>query len=93
MADKCMGAAFVEILTLADAVMFTRAESQRSATPEALYQALPPQFQAKARCSETVEQALTLIEHRAAPEDLICVAGSLYLVGRVRQLLMGDEDQ
>ena len=93
MADKHLGEAFVEILTLADEVVFTRAESQRSATPEALYAALPPQFQAKARCSETVEQALTLIKHRAAPEDLICVAGSLYLVGRVRQLLIGDEDQ
>lgn len=93
MADKHLGPAFVEILTLADAVVFTRAESQRSATPEALYAALPPQFQAKARCSETVEQALTWIEHCAVPEDLICVAGSLYLVGRVRQLLMGDEEQ
>jgi folylpolyglutamate synthase/dihydropteroate synthase len=26
-----------------------------------------------------------------SPDDLICVAGSLYLVGRARQLLLGED--
>lgn len=93
MADKHMGETFVEILTLADVVVLTRAESLRSAAPSALHQALPLRFQAKASCCDAVEEALAMIEHVAAPEDLICVAGSLYLVGRIRQLLLGDEDQ
>ena len=93
MADKHMGKTFVEILTQADVVVLTRAESLRSASPSALHQALPLRFQAKASCCDDVEEALAMIERVADPEDLICVAGSLYLVGRVRRLLLGDEDQ
>jgi len=90
MADKRMGAAFHDLLAKADAIVLTRAESQRSATPAALFAQLPSRAQAKAHCAETVEQALAMIQQDAAPGDLICVAGSLYLVGRARQLLLGD---
>jgi len=90
MADKRLGAAFLDLLDRAHAVVLTQAESQRSATPAALLAGLPPEMQTKARCAETVDQALTMVQQLAAPEDLICVAGSLYLVGRVRQLLLGE---
>jgi len=90
MADKLMGAAFLDLLARADAIVLTRAETQRSAVPVALFAQLPSQLQAKACCAETVEHALEMIQMVAAPDDLICVAGSLYLVGRVRQLLLGD---
>lgn len=90
MADKDMGPGLFELLAMADAIILTRAESQRSAPPTALYEQLPSLAQTKTRCTETVEQALEIIGQMAEPEDLICVAGSLYLVGRVRQLLVGE---
>jgi len=90
MADKLMGAAFLDLLARADAIVLTRAETQRSAVPVALFAQLPSQLQAKACCAETVEHALEMIQMVAAADDLICVAGSLYLVGRARQLLLGD---
>ena len=90
MADKDMGPVLFELLAMADAIILTRAESQRSAPPTALHEQLPSLAQTKTRCTETVEQALEIIGQMAEPEDLICVAGSLYLVGRVRQLLVGE---
>lgn len=89
MADKTLGSAFTALLELADAIVFTRAESQRSAAPAVLLEQCLPSLRAKANCAETVEQALETIGGSAGPDDLICVAGSLYLVGRVRQLLCG----
>jgi dihydrofolate synthase / folylpolyglutamate synthase len=91
MADKALGAAFTTLLELADAIVFTQAESQRSAAPATLHEQCSQSLRAKARCAETVEQAMELIGHNAEADDLICVSGSLYLVGRVRQLLLGDD--
>lgn len=90
MADKDMGHVLYELMAMADAIILTRAESQRSAAPTALYEQLPLLARAKTRCTQTVEHALEIVGQIAEPEDLICVAGSLYLVGRVRQLLVGD---
>jgi dihydrofolate synthase/folylpolyglutamate synthase len=90
MADKAMGTSFPELMGQAAEIILTRAESQRSANPAVLYEMLMPQDRTKARCAETVEQALEIIKHIADPDDLVCVAGSLYLVGRVRQLLAGE---
>ncbi len=89
MADKEMRTALPALMQSVSAVIFTRAESIRSADPARLLAQLPPPEQAKARCAETVELALEMIKHTAEPEDLICVAGSLYLVGRARHLLSG----
>jgi dihydrofolate synthase/folylpolyglutamate synthase len=89
MADKSMEAALLELLSLASEVIFTRAESQRSADPAVLHAQLPPAERSKAHWAATVEQALSKAIHSAGPEDLILVAGSLYLVGRIRQLLVG----
>jgi dihydrofolate synthase/folylpolyglutamate synthase len=90
MADKNMGPVLFELMAMADAIILTRAESLRSAIPTSLYEQLSSLAQTKAHCTQTVEQALEMIGQMAEPEDLICVAGSLYLVGRVRQLLVGD---
>ncbi|MCL2459463.1 MAG: bifunctional folylpolyglutamate synthase/dihydrofolate synthase, partial [Desulfobulbus sp.] len=87
MADKDMGAPLFDLLTLAATVMLTRTESPRFAQPEALYAGLPPEIRTKTRCCETAEQALEAMIEQAQSDDLVCVAGSLYLAGRVRQLL------
>ena len=41
-------------------------------------------------CTESVRAALDLAMASAGPEDLICIAGSLYLVGQARLLLRGE---
>lgn len=79
MADKDMGPVLFELMAMADTIILTRAESQRSAIPTALHEHLPSLAQTRAHCTQTVEQALEMIEQTADPEDLICVAGSLYL--------------
>ena len=90
MQDKQIQPAMLELMMLAAEIIFTQAESLRSASPAALYEQLPEPARAIARCTDTVEQALEMATASAAPDDLICVAGSLYLVGRIRQLLRGE---
>lgn len=90
MLDKQIQNSLLQLMTLADEIIFTQAESQRSAPPAALYAQLPETVRAQARCADTVAQALEMASASAAPDDLICVTGSLYLVGRMRQLLQGE---
>lgn len=90
MADKNMGAVLFELMAMAERILLTRAESQRSAAPSLLLAQLPPDLQAKSQCVEPVEQALAVAGALAEANDLLCVAGSLYLVGRVRRLLVGE---
>jgi folylpolyglutamate synthase/dihydropteroate synthase len=40
------------------------------------------------RTAETLEEALALVRREAAPEDVIFVSGSLFLVGEARQMLL-----
>jgi len=89
MADKDLGATLNAIAPLASQIWFTRAESQRSAEPEQLAAALAAPSETRFLLCPSVEKALEQACAEAEPEDLICVAGSLYLVGRVRQLLLG----
>ena len=90
MADKSMGPAYADLVALADKIVLTRIASPRSALPADLFARLPEPVQRKTTCAESVEHGLAMVQQHAAPEDLICVAGSLYLIGRVRQLLMGE---
>ncbi len=70
-------------------IIFTRPEAERSATPEQLTACLPPQFRGKARAAEDIGSALDLARGLSDGRDLVCVAGSLYLIGAARQLLLG----
>ncbi len=90
MADKDIRSTLAEVAPLAHRIILTRPESERSAHPSALRQCLPEQHRDSARCTDSVEEALELAVAEATDNDLICVAGSLYLVGRARQILLGD---
>ena len=90
MADKELGVAFTALLSLVDLLFLTRAESERSAAPQELLASLPAQLQARCRCVEPAAQALEQALHLAEEGDLICVAGSLYLVGAIRPLLVEE---
>ena len=89
MRDKDHGG-FVEPFTgLVDAVVLTQAELKRSATADELQAAVGgvlPQVRIHAR----VGDALATARELSRSQDLICVTGSLMLVGEVKALLRGS---
>ena len=89
MADKDLETTLQTIAPLADCIIFTRPESERSASAAQLLALLPPEMQPRAIATQSVSAALELAQKKAESEDLICVAGSLYLVGAARELLKG----
>ena len=93
MADKQFGQAFHDLLALAGHLILTRTDSPRFAEPTDLWAQLPADCRSRAQCAAGFHQALLLAAELAGPADLICVAGSLYLVGRARQLLQGEVAQ
>ena len=89
MADKDLHTTLQVIAPLAETIIFTRPESERSATAKQLQTILPAAMQGKAVLSDSVREALDKARAEATTDDLICIAGSLYLVGAARQLLVG----
>lgn len=90
MADKDVAATLTSIAPLADRIIFTRPESERSATVEQLTAILSDEERHKATGTATVSEAMTVAVDMAKSGDLICVAGSLYLVGAARKILLGE---
>ncbi len=90
MSDKDITKTLATMAPIADHIIFTRPESERSAIPEDLLALMPNQYRILAETRTTVEQALQRATGLAGKDDLICVAGSLYLVGRARQILRGE---
>jgi dihydrofolate synthase/folylpolyglutamate synthase len=90
MGDKDVAATLTAIAPLTDKIIFTRPESERSATPEQLVAILAEKERGKAQSAPTVKEALALAAEMAQSGDLICVAGSLYLVGAARKILLGE---
>ncbi|MHB8149517.1 MAG: bifunctional folylpolyglutamate synthase/dihydrofolate synthase [Desulfobulbia bacterium] len=90
MGDKDVAATLIAIAPLAERIIFTRPESERSATPEQLAAILPEEERSKTLSAPTVKEALALATGMAQSGDLICVAGSLYLVGAARKILLGE---
>lgn len=90
MGDKDVAATLTAVAPLADGIIFTRPENERSATPEQLAAILAEGERSKAQSAPTVGEALALAADMAQSGDLICVAGSLYLVGAARKILLGE---
>lgn len=90
MADKDFGKCLELVGPLCDTIIFTRPETTRSATitqlKECLSDSLTVDVLAYDRVNDAIEAAITV----ATNEDLLCVAGSLYLVGHARRFLCGE---
>lgn len=89
MEDKDLKSPLQSVVPLADQIILTRPESERAADPQLLQDLLPDSRKKDSLCTHSVEEALAIARNKAEPGDLICVAGSLYLVGRARELLIG----
>jgi dihydrofolate synthase/folylpolyglutamate synthase len=90
MADKDYAPPLAAVAPLCTKLIFTRPEEERSAHPDVLIKALPEEHQARAVSVDGVENALAMARQVAGSNDLICVAGSLYLIGAARSILLGD---
>jgi dihydrofolate synthase/folylpolyglutamate synthase len=88
MRDKDLSGFLARICPVADRLLLTRVDLPRAATIEELRAALPaavPPNEAAPSVAEALDQA----RRTAAPRDLICVTGSLMLVGAVKAWLRG----
>lgn len=90
MIDKDISGGLASVLPLAEYLILTRPDGERSAEPEQLAECLPDDVRGKAVLARDVADALKEAEKLVTPDDLIVVAGSLYLVGAVRKLLVGE---
>lgn len=90
MADKDIGSTLQTIAPLVDHFVLTRPEGERSASPERIAQQLPESEKGKAILEANVAKALEVAQSIAGENDLILVAGSLYLLGEIRSLLLGE---
>jgi len=90
MADKDFSSTLPSMAELTDTFILTRPESERSASPEQLKNILPSNIREKVYCYMQVEEAINKAMELADEHDLICISGSLYLIGKARQYLLGD---
>jgi len=90
MTDKDFRVVLPQIARLADIIVFTRLEYERSALPEQMVKMLPADIQNRAQCENSLSKALAQAAEVATRDDLICIAGSLYLIGEARKLLRGE---
>lgn len=85
MEDKDWRVMLSTLVRAADEVVFTRVQMDRSANPRDL--AAQVADQVPHRVIEDSRAAVEFLIDNAAPEDLVVVAGSLYLLGEVRPLV------
>ncbi len=90
MADKNYRPLLSAIASLADRILLTRPQSERAAAPAEMARVLEKSNPSRVSCHETVAEALCRATTQARPGDLVVAAGSLYLIGEFRRLLVGE---
>ena len=88
MADKNLRGILNRLLPGAETVIFTQPRYARAADPETLRRLARPYLQRQYVIAEpavAIQQAKSF----AAPGDVVCVAGSLYFAGEVKELFDG----
>lgn len=92
MADKDVAGMASELFGAAQTIVLTRVKDSRAATNARMGK---PALGASRNVifTESVRQALSWARSVTSPGGLICVAGSLYLVGEVKRLLEAEDEQ
>ena len=85
-ADKDMAGVVEELSQVFDQVIATRANNPRSASPQLLEELFTAHGKI-AVASENVPQALAQARQMAGENDLICITGSLFVVGEALKIL------
>ena len=90
MEDKDLRLTLPPVAALAASIILTRPQGERAASPAVLMSVLDETSRKHCHQIVSVEEALRFAEQQARSEDLIVVAGSLYLIGEVRSKLVGE---
>lgn len=88
MSDKALEEMADILFPAAKTVIATRIDNPRAVQPE-IIEKLAVAAQRQSCCADTADNALERAQTLTAGDDLICVAGSLYLIGEIRGLLKG----
>ena len=88
MGDKNVEAMMTSLAPLVEAVVATAPNSERSVPPTQLAERISDIVDAPVLIADEVELALDMARAEAGPDGAVLVAGSLYLVGEVRDLLV-----
>lgn len=89
MRDKNIEAFLSELLSFADTIICTQIDHPRSATTQELQERFPANAP-PVHCVPSSSEALRLAKQLSDSPDLICVTGSLLLVGAVKSELAGS---
>ena len=88
MGDKNVEAMMVSLAPLVDGVVTTAPASERSVPPSQLAERIADLVDAPVLVAEEVELAIDMARAEAGPDGAVLIAGSLYLVGEARKLLV-----
>lgn len=89
MADKDIASGLRGIVSCCDQLLLAAVESERAAEPAVMLGLLDEDQSSKAMICQSSTEALTRAKEMAGTDDLILVAGSLFLVGELRPQLVG----
>ncbi|MBI1353109.1 MAG: bifunctional folylpolyglutamate synthase/dihydrofolate synthase [Acidobacteria bacterium] len=87
--DKAVDEVAGLLFPLADRVLLTRAALPRAVSPETLL-SLTDHLHAEIECVPSAAEALRRARQGAEPDTLLVVAGSIFLLGEIRPLLLAD---
>jgi len=90
MSDKDIRAGLGALSPLCQRVILTRAAGERAAEPEQLLACMPADERHKAILVRRPAEALAKAVHVAGETGLVVIAGSLYLLGELRPMLLGE---
>jgi dihydrofolate synthase/folylpolyglutamate synthase len=85
MGDKDIRGIFRRLLPLAETAIFTKPRYGRAADPELLHRLARPYIQ-KMYTIPDPAAAIGQAKALAGPDDLICITGSLYFAGEVKEI-------
>jgi dihydrofolate synthase/folylpolyglutamate synthase len=88
MRDKDLSEIAAQLFPLAHRLIFTQPDNPRAATPESLSRLVPPDLHAvQVTLAPDVFEALQAARTQTPRDGIICITGSLYLIGEVQRLL------
>ena len=88
MRDKALPAMAAVLFPKANELILTKLDNPRAATVEMLMAAVPDGFdEARVHQADSVMDALQIANEMTPANGLVCITGSLYLVGAVQQTL------
>lgn len=90
-ADKDINGMLSQIQLGADKVIFTSAGTPRAADPHELYLRFQEKAQKMAQVAERLPEAYQIAKSCVTRDDLICITGSVYLVGEAKRALAAGE--